>query len=193
MDDRAEIERRINEWVIFRDSGDFDRLRELWSADGTITTTWFSGSADDFVAHSRRMFGAPLPGSLHTLGGISVDVRGPRAISQAKIVLSVFAPVHGTASVVTCWGRFYDFWHKVDGTWKIADHIVIYDRDRLSALEGTVTPTLDPAVLNRFPEGYRHLAYTLEVNGTAVLEGLPGLTGAAVEELYARGRAWLGP
>jgi hypothetical protein len=31
-----------------------------------------------------------------------------------------------------------------------------------------------------------------QANGATVIAGLPGLTGPAVEELYARGRRWLG-
>jgi hypothetical protein len=46
-------------------------------------------------------------------------------------------------------------------------------------------------LLARFPEGYRHLAYLQTQIGFAVKPDMPGLTGAAVEELYARGRAWL--
>ena len=52
-------------------------------------------------------------------------------------------------------------------------------------------PKLDPALLARFPEGYRHLAYLQTRIGYEVKLDLPGLDGAAVEALYARGREWL--
>ena len=73
--------------------------------------------------------------------------------------------------------------------------------DRVADLRSRWTPgataaavaklTLDAAVLARFPEGYRHLAYLQTKNGFTVKRGLPGLRGAAVEQLYAEGRAWL--
>ena len=50
---------------------------------------------------------------------------------------------------------------------------------------------LDGKWLSRFPEGYRHLAYLQSKNGFKVKDGLPGLRGAAVEKLYAEGKAWL--
>jgi hypothetical protein len=50
---------------------------------------------------------------------------------------------------------------------------------------------LDPVLLATFPEGYRHLGYLQSKNGFTVKDGLPGLRGAAVEKLYAEGRAWL--
>jgi hypothetical protein len=51
--------------------------------------------------------------------------------------------------------------------------------------------TLDAALLATFPEGYRHLGYLQSKNGFTVKDGLPGLRGAAIEKLYAEGRAWL--
>jgi hypothetical protein len=42
-----------------------------------------------------------------------------------------------------------------------------------------------------FPIGYRHLAYLQADLGFRVKHDMPGLVGAAVEKLYARGAAWL--
>ena len=50
---------------------------------------------------------------------------------------------------------------------------------------------LDAALLERFPEGYRHLAYLQTRIGYKVKRDMPGLKGPEVEALYARGRAWL--
>ena len=49
----------------------------------------------------------------------------------------------------------------------------------------------DPAILAAYPPGYRHLAYVQQAAGATVKMGLPGLTGPAVEALYAKGRSWL--
>jgi len=51
---------------------------------------------------------------------------------------------------------------------------------------------LDPALLARFPDGYRHLAYLQTRIGYAVKADMPGLKGPEVEALYARGARWLG-
>jgi hypothetical protein len=50
---------------------------------------------------------------------------------------------------------------------------------------------LDPSLLGRFPVGYRHLAYAQTRIGFAVKPDMPGLAGADVEALYARGARWL--
>ena len=46
-------------------------------------------------------------------------------------------------------------------------------------------------MLAQFPEGYRHLAYLQTRIGYTVKADMPGLTGAEVEALYARGGRWL--
>jgi hypothetical protein len=46
-------------------------------------------------------------------------------------------------------------------------------------------------LLNRFPEGYRHLAYLQSHIGYIVKPDMPGLKGPQVDALYRRGRTWL--
>jgi hypothetical protein len=67
----------------------------------------------------------------------------------------------------------------------------IYEKDRLDPVDPSARLQLDAALLARFPEGYRHLAYLQSRNGFTVKSDLPGLRGSAVEKLYAEGRAWL--
>ncbi len=50
---------------------------------------------------------------------------------------------------------------------------------------------LDATLLDRFPEGYRHLGNLQTKNGFQVKTGLPGLRGPVVEKVYAEGKAWL--
>ncbi|GAA3230921.1 hypothetical protein GCM10020256_44980 [Streptomyces thermocoprophilus] len=50
---------------------------------------------------------------------------------------------------------------------------------------------LDPELLARFPEGYRHLAYLQSRLGYPVKTDMPGITGSRTDALYALGRDWL--
>ena len=50
---------------------------------------------------------------------------------------------------------------------------------------------LDADALAMFPTGYQHLAYLQREAGYDVMNGLPGLRGAAVELLYREGDEWL--
>jgi hypothetical protein len=115
---------------------------------------------------------------------------GGRAISQTKMTIGQRAEVDGVLVDVLCTGRFYDFFEK-RGKWGIVRRQPIYEKDRLDPVDPAAALTLDRDWLARFPEGYRHLAYLQSKNGFNVKLGLPGLRGAAVEKLYAEGRAWL--
>ena len=67
----------------------------------------------------------------------------------------------------------------------------IYEKDRLDPVSPSARLELDPGLLARFPEGYRHLAYIQTRIGYAVKPDMPGLKGPEVERLYQRGAAWL--
>ena len=128
---------------------------------------------------------------LHFLGGHSADVNGSRAISQTKMTISQRAEVHGVLVDVVCTGRFYDFLEKRNGRWGVVLRQPIYEKDRMDPVSPSATLELDPALLARFPEGYRHLAYLQTQIGYAVKTDMPGLKGPEVQALYARGARWL--
>jgi hypothetical protein len=67
----------------------------------------------------------------------------------------------------------------------------IYEKDRLDPVDPAAKLALDPDLLARFPEGYRHLAYLQTRIGYKVKPDMPGLDGAEVAALYGRGAAWL--
>lgn len=191
--DVYEIRQLVENWVLWRDAGDWERFASVWHDDGYMTTTWFQGPAEEFIAVSRKGFESGVS-MLHFLGGTTVDVAGPRAIAQTKMTISQRDEVHGVDVDVVCTGRFYDFLERRDGPWKIVRRQPIYEKDRLDPVDPAATVQLDKTLLGRFPAGYRHLAYVQTVNGFDVKQGgpgLPGLRGDVVENLYAEGRAWL--
>ena len=188
--DRLAIRDLIENWVVWRDAGDWERFRGVWHDDGRMMATWFQGSADDFIRVSREGWDRGVS-ILHFLGGTSIDLNGGRAVAQTKMTISQRATVHEVACDVVCTGRFYDFLEKRHQRWGIVLRQPIYEKDRIDPVEPASTLTLDPRVLERFPVGYRHLAYLQVGLGYEVKPDMPGLTGPEVEQLYRRGAAWL--
>ena len=188
--DKQAIREVVENWVLFRDAGDWKRFETVWHADGWMTATWFQGPARDFIDASRKLFdqGGSI---LHLLGGWTCDVVGNRAISQVKMTINQRAPVDGILVDVVCFGRFYDFFEKRDGRWGIVRRQPIYEKDRMDPVDPSARLELDQGLLNSFPEGYRHLAYLQSKNGFSIKVDLPGLRGPEVEKLYAEGKAWL--
>jgi hypothetical protein len=188
--DRDAIREVVENWVVWRDAGDWERFRGVWHDDGRMMATWFQGSAEEFIAVSRAGFEKGVS-ILHFLGGNSVDVAGARAISQTKMTISQRALVHDVMVDVVCTGRFYDFFEKRKDRWAIVLRQPIYEKDRMDPVDPAASLKLDAQLLQRFPEGYRHLAYLQTEIGYQVKPDMPGLKGPEVEALYARGRAWL--
>jgi len=180
----------VQNWVLHRDAGDWERFALAWHDDGWMTATWFQGPAADFIRVSKAGFESGVT-ILHFLGGIAVDVRGTRAVAQTKMKIQQRAPVHDVEVDVTCTGRFYDFFEQRAGRWAIVRRQPIYEQDRLDVLDPAADLRLDRAELYRFPVGYRHLAYLQRAAGYDVMSGLPGLRGPEVELLYAEGGQWL--
>jgi len=98
---------------------------------------------------------------------------------------------HDVEVDVVCTGRFYDFVERREGGWGIVRRQPIYEKDRMDPVDPAAALALERSALDRFPVGYRHLAYAQEAVGYSVRLGLPGLTGPAVDTLYDEGRAWL--
>lgn len=188
--ERLAIRQVVENWVVWRDAGDWERFRDVWHADGRMMATWFQGTAEEFIAVSREGFEKGVS-ILHFLGGNTIDLAGTRAISQTKMTISQRAKVHDVVCDVVCTGRFYDFFEKREGRWAIVLRQPIYEKDRIDPVDPAAKLTLDITLLERFPEGYRHLAYLQSENGFTVKADMPGIKGAVVEALYARGRTWL--
>jgi hypothetical protein len=190
LEDRVAIRDLIESWVLWRDAGEWKRFRTLWHDDGQMMATWFQGSVDAFIDVSRKGFEAGVR-ILHFLGGSSIDLVGDRAIAQTKMTISQRAPVHGVVCDVVCTGRFYDFLERRGGRWGLVLRQPIYEKDRIDPVDPTAAVSLDRELLGSFPEGYRHLAYLQTQIGYTVKRDMPGLVGPELDELYARGRAWL--
>ena len=189
-EDRLAIIETVNNWAVWRDAGDWERFRTVWHEDGWMTATWFQGPAEKFIEVSRAGFDKGVS-ILHFLGGTSVDLNGERAIGQTKMTISQRAAVDGVLVDVVCTGRFYDFFARRAGRWGIVRRQPIYEKDRMDPLDPAARLTLDPELLARFPEGYRHLAYLQTRIGYTIKLDLPQLKGPVVEALYGHGRAWL--
>jgi hypothetical protein len=188
--DRLAIREIIENWVLWRDARRWDRFRTLWHPEGAMWATWFQGTFEEFIAVSQQGYDKGVR-IFHMLGGSTMDFAGERAIAETKVSIAQRAKVDGVNSDVTCWGRIYDFMDKRQGRWAIVLRRHIYEKDRMDPIDPSAMLKLDPALLARFPDGYRHLAYLQTRVGYTVRNDLPGLDGPALDALYAQGAAWL--
>ena len=190
MLERMAIRELLENWVIWRDAGDWERFATVWHDDGRMIATWFQASAAEYIAGCRRVFDAGVV-ALHSLGGTSVDINGSRAVAQTKMQIIQRGQVHGVMVDVTCLGRFVDALEKRNGHWGIVLRQPVYELDRMTTVVPNAPLELDSHLLQAFPEGYQHLAYLQTQMGFQVNQTLPGLRGSEIEKLRVRMQRWL--
>jgi hypothetical protein len=190
LNERLLVRELVENWVVYRDAGDWERFRTLWHAEGRMMATWCQAGFEEFIAANQRGWTQGLS-ILHFLGGSSIEISGDRALAQTKMTISQRATVEGVLVDVVCTGRFYDFIERRADRWGMVLRQPIYEKDRMDPVVAGACLSLDRALLARFPEGYRHLAYLQTRIGYDVKQDMPGLKGPEVEALYARGKTWL--
>jgi hypothetical protein len=190
MQDKLEIRELIENWVLYRDSGDWERFKTVWHEDGYMMATWFQGTFNQFIDMNKAGWEKGVS-ILHFLGGTTIDIAGNRAIAQTKMNISQRAPVHDVTCDVNCVGRFYDFFEKRKGKWGLVLRRLFYEKDRMDPVDPSQMLRLDQALLSTFPVGYRHLAYLQSNIGYKVKTDMPGLRGPQADMLYGLGKRWL--
>jgi hypothetical protein len=190
LSDQLAISALMQSWALARDTGDWERLRATAHPGAEMTTTWFDGAFDDFVESCRTSWGRGSR-SQHFLGGTIADIKGSRAIAQTRMSINVRSRLDGVEIDAVCHGRFFDRVEKRDGAWRIVKRSVIYEKDRIDPVDPQAKLSLDPELLERFPDGYRHLAYLQTRNGAKVNPHLPTAHGEALETLVRSAKTWL--
>ncbi|GGP25498.1 nuclear transport factor 2 family protein [Silvimonas amylolytica] len=183
--DRQAIADLMTGWM-FRDLGQWDKLRGLFHADGRIEITWFDGLASDFVDASARMGKSDLR-TKHVVAAPTVTFHGNRAIVETNALILGENVKLGLGC--TCYSRFYDQVEQRDGVWGIVQRHAIYDLGTFNFPRGVVE--IDLATLDRYPREYAALAYLLDKSGFPV-ENIMATHGSDKEkELKDKAGAWL--
>jgi len=188
--ERLEIAELVQSWALYRDAGDWDKLKETVHADGIMTATWFQGSFEAFISAMQDAW-RKGSSSQHFQGGTVVEVLGTKAIAQTRMAILVRGKLEDVTVDVNCLGIFYDRVEKRDGQWRIAKRNVIYDKDTLTPVHAGDVIQLSSERLLRFPEGYRHLAYLQSFNGGNVNPELPTARSEASIKLKLETQQWL--
>ena len=186
--DRFAIIHAVANWALWRDTGRWEKLRTLYTADAIQHTTWFVGPAREFV---DRIAARPLGGSQHFVGACAVELNGDRAIAETRLVLLVRGKLEAIDVDVTCYARAYDRFVRVGEEWRIQRRDMIYEKDRLEPVDPAALIKLEGASLARYPVGYRHLAYLQATGGARITPDLPVPGSEALKRLYAEGERWL--
>ena len=84
MLEKLAIREVIDNWVVWSDSGDWERFRTVWHEGAFMSATWFEGTAEEFVRVRREGFEKGVS-IIHFLGGSSIEVAGNRAVANGTL------------------------------------------------------------------------------------------------------------
>lgn len=185
VEDRLQITDLITGWI-HRDLGEWDKLRNLFHADGEIEVTWFEGKFTDFVDGSMRM-GASALRTKHLIGTPVVTFNGDRAVVETNAVIVGENVELGLGC--TAHNRFIDTVERRDGVWKLCKRQSVYDMGSFAFPAGMVA--IDATVVAKYPREYAPLAYLLETSGFPV-KRIFATRGSELERsMKARAQHWL--
>ena len=187
--DRLAIRDLIENWVLWRDARMWDRFRTVWHKDGQMWATWFQGSYEEFIRVSQEGYDRGVR-IMHMLGGMSIDIKGKRAIAQTKMTISQRAKVEGVLCDVVCTGRFYDFLEKRKERWGIVLRRLAYEKDRIDPVEPDCKARARQGASGAIPGRLPPPRLSAEQDRLRDQGRLPGLDGAPLAALYAKGEAW---
>src|SRR5438876_9479666 len=114
MAEKLAIRETIDNWILWRDAGDWQRFKTVWHPDGWMNATWFQGPAEQFIEDSREGFNKGV-NILPFYGGVSCCIAGDRAIAQTKMTLRQGAIGQGDLVHVVCTGRVCDLLYNSQG------------------------------------------------------------------------------
>ena len=188
--DKHDIAEVVHQWALWRDSGDWVPLRTAYSSAGRMTTMWFDGTADAFIAACKAGYGKGNS-SGHFICGNTVRVNGDKALANSRLILVMRTRLDGVPVDITSYGRFIDRFIRENGKWGIEHRRTVYDKDNMVAITPGVVPQVDAAELQNYSECYRHLAYVQKRAGRGLTPDIPTPNSDILSRLYRDDDAWL--
>ena len=143
--DRNEIRHVVAKSVLARDSGQWKELGECYHPDAKLTSSWFSGTAKEFlkVVEETRDVRREGETQKHMTGNHWIEVSRNRAVAESDLILYQRRIIEGLELDFTTWSRRLHLMEKREGDWKIWRRTAIYERDRM-----------DPHNPEAVPEGF---------------------------------------
>jgi hypothetical protein len=193
VSDREAISELIQAWAYHRDRGNWEKLRDTFCPDGTISLSWFDGPFEQFVDASREMAEKGSQAK-HIVSQAVIRLKGNRAVSEANLVLLSRNSSGPLEIDLTSYARFYDLLEKREGFWRIWKRTAIYERDRMDPVKPSLLFWILCIFSNfkKYPKSCRFLGFALEKAGYELEQNIVEDNTDELSLLYKSGDDWLG-
>jgi hypothetical protein len=153
----------------WRDQGEWDRLADCYTEDAHVRTTWFDGTARDFVEGSREMAGRGRH-SKHLITPTYLRIRGDRALAESLGQIHNRSTFDGVEVDMIQHCRFLSRLRRTPVGWRLASFEGIYQRDTIQPVNPGDRLALDWEELRRFRPAYRIWSYALSRQGYEIAQ-----------------------
>jgi len=190
--DKYDCTELIQAWGLYRDQGKWPELTAVFTPDGEIAVSWFSGSYREFVDRCRRSFESGQR-SKHLMLPSVVRVAGDRAAAETNVIIMVRQKIDGVLADLTSFARFLDRLERRNNRWAILERIAVYERDRLDPVEPSdaFAKLFTASDLSAYPEAYRYMAARLIAAGRTLAPVVYRDGSADTARIYTRHEVWL--
>ncbi|KAH8701898.1 hypothetical protein BGW36DRAFT_424195 [Talaromyces proteolyticus] len=205
--ERYKLRELAEGWPMYRDACEWENLESIFHPDAYIYTTWTGRMYyRDFITASQKGMdnGAFI---MHRVHGSTTDIEptANRAVTKMKATITQRFTLDGCEVDAESDCRFCFFWeknknaHEGEGEWRARYVRHWYEKDKLIPVDPRKIPNIDDEKLEKFPCGYRYLAYCQEATmGVKVLLDMPGhrreghnINGQKHDLLYWLCKQWL--
>ncbi len=198
MMDHLEIREAIDNWVLWRDAGEWDRFATIWSPEGRMATTWSQSTFTEFIHNSRQAKSAGLR-VLHFFAfSAAVPSMWPSIERSRRRKCRYFnalvCTTYWSMSFVTGGSGTPLKRATRGGAWCAGSQSMTWTECRRRSRREIAARR---QLLASFPDGYQHLAYVqthlgLQVSRTMPVTDGPGDRSIARARAPLAGRRWRG-
>ena len=157
---KSEIKDVLSIAIYARDTGDWDAIRDCFHSDAKLTTSWFTGTVEEFIAGSKKMKIIRHEGESqkHVITNPWVRLNKDRAIAEYDLVLYQRRIIDDLEFDFTTWSRSVAILEQRENRWKICDRTNIYEKDRMEPCQPESIPSsfYDSMDLDIFPKAIRY-------------------------------------
>lgn len=174
-----------------RDRGWYDEMVDCFTADATITMSWFRGAASDFIATTKARTANGVWGR-HRLSPPIVRVHRDRAWAEVPLGIEFAINIDGIPADLVSYCRSQYRAERTRTGWKIAAITSIYERDTITPSIPGATLHIDSDAFTGLRSSYRSLAWYFAEQGAPLPDDLLGDDKPApVAAQYRHDLAWL--
>ena len=173
-----------------------DELADCYWSDATVTTSWTSGSAADYLkagnSQNNRAEASSDEVILNHSSAPIIHQKGNRAYAELPTTGKHWIKVNGVEAIWTSYMRLIYRLEKRDGVWKIADMTSVFEKDTLEPVIAGTDLHINPQDLEGLRPSYKWLAYTrLKASGNVSDNMLGTDRPEDIAEIYNSAEKWL--